>query len=212
MNGLTFIVEIGGQFLRWALDGLTEIGKAISWIFDKVLEVANKIIDWVGFLLNWGDIQATHLSLRAVINNGIQSGADHLALVAQKVDDFFGDLEDTVQNALYPAVLTNSVADPGSTQGPIINPEKSTENSVKGNYTNYQVCGIIQHLWFKLVNVSSLLTAALQLRPVYEGPSPRIHSIKLGSISFNLRLFRSIRQCKISPMILFSSSKLMEHP
>jgi hypothetical protein len=139
-DGLKFVVEIGGQFMRWALDGLTEIGKAISWVFDKVLEIAQKIIDWLGFLLNWKDIQATHLSLVAVINNSIQSGADHLAVISQKVDGFFQNLEDTVQTALYPAVLTNSVANPASTEGPVIDPEKKTDNSVKGNYTKYQVC------------------------------------------------------------------------
>lgn len=137
-KGLLFIVNIGGQFMRWAINGLTEIGKAISWVIDQVLELAQKIIDWLGFLLNWGDIQATHLSLVAVVNSGLQSGADHLAVIGQQVDAFFDNLETSVRTALYPTVLTSQTADPASSQGPIISPEKGNVSSVKGNWAKYQ--------------------------------------------------------------------------
>ncbi len=137
-KGLLFVVNIGGQFMRWALDGLTEIGKAISWVIDEVLELAEKIIDWVGFLLNWSDIQATHLSLVAVVNNGIQSGADHLAVIAQQVDAFFENLENTVRNALYPEVLTSQTANSASDQGPVVASQEANISSTKGNWAKYQ--------------------------------------------------------------------------
>lgn len=137
-KGLLFIVNIGGQIMRWAIDGLTEIGKAISWVLDEVLELAQKIIDWLGFLFNWKDIQATHLSLVAVVNSGLQSGADHLAVIGQQVDTFFNNLETSVRTALYPAVLTSQTADPTSDQGPIITPQKGNVSSVKGNWAKYQ--------------------------------------------------------------------------
>ena len=137
-KGLLFVVNIGGQFMRWALGGLTEIGKAISWVIDEVLELAQKVIDWIGFLLNWGDIQATHLSLVAVVNNGLQSGADHLAVLGQQVDAFFENLENTVRNALYPEVLTDQTANSASDQGPIVASEQANISSTKGNWAKYQ--------------------------------------------------------------------------
>ena len=137
-KGLLFVINIGGQFMRWALDGLTEIGKAISWVIDEVLELAQKIIDWIGFLLNWGDIQATHRSLVAVVNSGLQSGADHLAVIGQQVDAFFENLENTVRTSLYPAVLTSQTANSASDQGPIVASEQANISSTKGNWAKYQ--------------------------------------------------------------------------
>ena len=136
-KGLLFVVNIGGQVMRWALDGLTEIGKAISWVMDEVLDLGDKIIDWLGFLLNWDDIQATHRSLVAVVNGGLQSSADHLAVIGQQVDTFFDNLENSVRTALYPAVLTGQTANSASDQGPIVAAEQANISSTKGNWAKY---------------------------------------------------------------------------
>jgi hypothetical protein len=122
-KGLLFVTNIDGQFMRWTFDGL---GKAISWVIGEVLELAQKTIDWIGFLLNWGDIQATHRSLVVAVNNG------------QQVDAFFENLENTVRTALYPAVLTNQTENLASDQGPIVASKQANISSTKGNWAKYQ--------------------------------------------------------------------------
>ena len=137
-KGMLFIVNFGGQIMRWALDGVTEIGKAISWVMDEVLDIGAKIIDWLGFLFNWKDIQATHNSLVAVVNGGLQAGADRLGVISQQIDAFFVNLETTVRNATYPDVLTGQTANAQSDQGSIVAAEQANISSTKGNWTKYQ--------------------------------------------------------------------------
>ncbi|KAE9371700.1 hypothetical protein N431DRAFT_559154 [Stipitochalara longipes BDJ] len=137
-RGVAFIVEIGGKFLRWAVDGLQDVAKATSWLLDKALEVADKIIDWLGWLMNWKDISKTQASVVSLINSSIQSGSINLNVVAEKAEVFFDNLEEDIKNALYPEVLKNKVANPVSTENPVIDPGKNINNSVQGNYTKYQ--------------------------------------------------------------------------
>ncbi|KAL8689150.1 MAG: hypothetical protein Q9218_005112 [Villophora microphyllina] len=137
-SGYNLIIQIGNDFFSWLVDGITEIGKAISWIFDKILSIAGKIIDWLGFIFNWKDIQNTHKSIVAIVKGGLDSGSANLTTLANKVDQFFLDLESTIKNRAYPDVLTQSVANPSTTENPTLDPQKSALNSTKGNYTQYQ--------------------------------------------------------------------------
>lgn len=43
-TGYNLITLIGSEFSSWVVDGITEISKAVSWIFDKALNIASKII------------------------------------------------------------------------------------------------------------------------------------------------------------------------
>ncbi|RHZ58240.1 uncharacterized protein CDV56_106126 [Aspergillus thermomutatus] len=76
-----FWVEIAGQAYRWILNTAEMIGKAISWIFEKILEIAEKIIEWIGFILNWGDIKATHNSIVSLVNNALDMRGSSSALL-----------------------------------------------------------------------------------------------------------------------------------
>ena len=133
------IVHFAEEGYRFILNGLTEIGNGISWIFEKVLAIAEKIIKWIGFILNWSDIKATHLSIKNMANSALLSGSDNLHNLAKNVDQWFTNLETTVKAEIYPARLKETDATPQSTQGPVPDAQKGNLNSTQGNYTNYQV-------------------------------------------------------------------------
>ncbi|KAF1948932.1 hypothetical protein CC80DRAFT_582168 [Byssothecium circinans] len=58
-----FVISVGGAVYRWVVDTVASVGKILSSIFDKVLKVAEKVVDWLGFIFSWADIQATHRSM-----------------------------------------------------------------------------------------------------------------------------------------------------
>lgn len=129
--------------MAWAVNTAVEIGKAMTWLFEEAIKIGKRIIDWLGFLLNWGDIQNTHRSIISITNSGLQSGTDNLNKIAQQVDKFFIDLEHTIKSASYPDVLTEETADPDSTQQPIVKPESKNLSSTQANYANYQASRLI---------------------------------------------------------------------
>ncbi|KAL8710271.1 MAG: hypothetical protein Q9225_007311 [Loekoesia sp. 1 TL-2023] len=136
---LNFIVDIGERILRWTVTTVVEIGKVIAWVFENVLEIAEKIIEWIGFLLDWSDIQDTHKSIVHIVNSGLESGAANLNTIAAKIDQFFVDIESTLKEAIYPDELTQQTASPSLPENPDTDPHKSTLNSTKLNYSKYQV-------------------------------------------------------------------------
>lgn len=136
---MNFIVEIAGQFMSWVVNTAVEVGKVMTWLFTEVLRIGTRIIDWLGFLLDWNDIRNTQRSIVAITNSGLQAGSDNLNRIAQKVDQFFVDLQNTVKSALYPDVLLQQVADPSSTQDHTVSTQSQTLNSTRANYANYQV-------------------------------------------------------------------------
>ncbi|KAL9584262.1 MAG: hypothetical protein Q9203_004732 [Teloschistes exilis] len=138
-TGYNLIIQIGDQVFSWLVDGITEIGKSLSWIFDKVLAIAGKIIDWLGFIFNWKDIQNMHKSIVSIVNGGMASGLANLTILANETDRFFLNLENTIKNRAYPTVLTQLVANPAATDHANLDPKKSILHSTKGNYTHYQV-------------------------------------------------------------------------
>lgn len=136
---MNFIVEIAGQVMSWAVNTAVEIGKVMNWLFTEVLTIGKRIIDWLGFLLNWGDIRNTQRSIVAITNSGLQAGSDNLNTIAQKVDQFFVDLQNNVKSAVHPEVLLQKNADPSSTQNYTVVGQSTSLNSTRANYANYQV-------------------------------------------------------------------------
>lgn len=128
-----------------------EAAKVITWVFKETLKIAERIIDWLGFILNWGDIQRTQRSIVAITNSGLQAGQDNLSNISQKVDRFFVDLEDTIKSAVYPDELLQKVVNPGSTQDYTVTSQSKSLNATSANYTNYQVNLSFSHSDFSLL-------------------------------------------------------------
>lgn len=118
---------------------IVEIGKVMAWVFEKVLEIAEKIIEWIGFLLDWGDIQDTHKSIVHFMNSALDSGTQNLETVADTVDHFFLTLETTIKEAIYPDKLTQQTASPSLPGNSDTEAQKVTLSSTKVNYSKYQV-------------------------------------------------------------------------
>lgn len=126
---------MGETVYRWVMRGVTEVGKAISWILDKALELGEKVVQWLGFIFNWEDIQATHRSIVHLANNALSTGLDKIGGLEEKVDVFFDDLRaslQTISSQTHPTEIGGAVAD-GDSSATV------PARSMKANWTQYQV-------------------------------------------------------------------------
>ncbi|KAF8243633.1 hypothetical protein K440DRAFT_561049 [Wilcoxina mikolae CBS 423.85] len=137
-EGAELVVQLAEKTYRWVLNGLTEIGKALSWLFDKILQIADKVIEWIGFVFDWKDIQVTHRSIVHLVNSALDTGAEYLGTLEPKVEDFFDDLATTIKAAAddgRPSEVDESTADSNS-------PDTSTTSPAqlaKVNWVQYQL-------------------------------------------------------------------------
>lgn len=74
------------------------IGQAISWIFEKILEIAEKIIEWIGFIFNWSDIKATHNSIVSLVNNALDAMAAKADLAPDAIEAYFDGFTDVIRS------------------------------------------------------------------------------------------------------------------
>lgn len=136
-QGVAFLVKLGEKVYRWVLDGLTEIGKALSFIFNKVLELGAKVIEWLGFIFNWGDIQATQRSIVHLANDALTSGIGYIDTIESKVDGFFSGIIEKLQEESgksRPEEINKAVAN-GESGGDL----PRDPDSAKANWAQYQV-------------------------------------------------------------------------
>ncbi|PGH11686.1 hypothetical protein AJ79_04709 [Helicocarpus griseus UAMH5409] len=135
---VSFLVELGGKVYRWTLNTLEMIGNALTWIFEKVLEIVETIIQWIGFIFNWGDIKATHASIVSLTNNALNVWAEKADLAPAAIDNYFGGLADMIKgsgNAL-PDKIGSAPANPETADSSRAGNDAA--NSTKVKWSQYQ--------------------------------------------------------------------------
>lgn len=138
-DGIHFIVELAGKTYTWVVKGLTQIGKFVSWIFNKVLALSEELVQWLGFLFEWDDILETQKTIIRFTNEAITCAEDYLDTAKAEVDQFFGDLKQKVQDSLgaqFPDTVNNATADGAASKSAMA---PSPSNSVQVNWSSYQV-------------------------------------------------------------------------
>ncbi|RAL09112.1 uncharacterized protein BO97DRAFT_459557 [Aspergillus homomorphus CBS 101889] len=75
----TFIIKIGEEIYQIALTTITSIVKGIVWVFKKIGGFIQDLIEFLGFLFEWGDILDTTDSIAAGFNAALDYGEEKLA-------------------------------------------------------------------------------------------------------------------------------------
>lgn len=73
-----------------------QVGKVLSVIFSKILELGEKLIQWLGFLFNWDDISATKDSIVNMVQDALDEGPNALESLKEKSTKFFESLKKSV--------------------------------------------------------------------------------------------------------------------
>ncbi len=104
-----FVVQVGEQVISFVIRTLSDILSALTWLFQEIGVLIDKLISWLGFLFDWDDILDTH---KVLSNLAIQaSGALGAGVGAAKgtVDAFFDGLLERFSQARE-AVLVSAGA------------------------------------------------------------------------------------------------------
>ena len=131
------VIDWLGDTFRFVLKGIQAIGKAISWVFNKVLVAVEKLIEFVGFLFQWDDILQTADSINAIINAGLSYGKSQIGALKIAVDNSITTLRDTVTNGRLKAPNTATASneqDPQSTDK-----MKAAQDGVAYNFGSYHM-------------------------------------------------------------------------
>lgn len=141
IKGAEFFVRIAGITYKWIMETVTQISKAISWLIKKVLDLAEKVIEWLGFLFSWEDINAAKESIVNVTNDGIDWANSNIWWLKGKADAFFEHLETSLSGDARPQTseldkVNGSADDEAASR----DADKNVANrSVMANWTRYQV-------------------------------------------------------------------------
>lgn len=130
------MIEIAGTVYKFILDGVEAVGKAMSWVFEKITVGVQKLIAFVGFIFQWGDILDTSESIVAFINAGLGYAQDQVSGLKAKEQQFMQTLKDSVNNRQAPENVAagTETKDPRETSD-----MDAAKNSVAYNWASYQV-------------------------------------------------------------------------
>lgn len=127
-------MELGTAAYKWVVKTAEEAWKAIYWVFKQVLKVVEKIIDWIGFIFDWGDIQKTHQSIVHVTKGLLETAPNYVDSMTGKVNSFFDKLETDIDAwGRIPSDVGDEKAGPSS-----VHPD-SRLSSTKVNWAITQV-------------------------------------------------------------------------
>ncbi|MEL7117625.1 MAG: hypothetical protein AAGP08_18905, partial [Pseudomonadota bacterium] len=101
-DGVELIIHVGEDLLKLALETLEQVFEVLAWIAKQIGMVLEKLIQWIGQLLGWDDIEA----MAQVLVNGANASFD----VARQTLASFGSSIDGALNEVC-EVLTGQQLD-----------------------------------------------------------------------------------------------------
>lgn len=133
---LHFVLTIADKVLTIVLDTMVTVFKVVNWVLKLVGIDLTAILRWLGHLLGLDTVWDAHKVIAALLNNGINYGAD---LLENKLDDLHHFLEtnlDKAENLVLKQVLPNNVKANTLSQAHSLN---NPLNSAAGNWVFSQI-------------------------------------------------------------------------
>ncbi|KAJ6111869.1 hypothetical protein N7523_007930 [Penicillium sp. IBT 18751x] len=175
-KAVSFAVTLAGQVYKFVLDSVEAVGKAITWVFDKIKVGLEKLIDFLGFIFNWGDILTTADSIVAVVNAALDYGTDQIPALKALESSWLDSLRNAMgqQTAPVPTAAGSEMKDPEETST-----MDQTKNSVSLNWTAYQASygGLATNSSVGLTATSAPAAAASSLGSVAAPQDVTLHDL-----------------------------------
>jgi hypothetical protein len=73
-----FVVTLAGETLEFVIDTIDKVGKAISWIWDKLKIAFEKLMEFLAFLFGWGDVIDAKRSIHKLLDSSLDWGSDQV--------------------------------------------------------------------------------------------------------------------------------------
>ena len=95
-----FVLKIGEEIYKIALNTVTSIVKGIIWVFKKIGAFFEDIIEFIGFLFQWGDILDTADSIAAGFHAALDYGETLLSAKNMDAHTWLEDIRATILKSL----------------------------------------------------------------------------------------------------------------
>ncbi|RWA11058.1 hypothetical protein EKO27_g4066 [Xylaria grammica] len=101
-DALHFVLHVGEKIINFALDTLAKAYKGLSFLLNLVGIGVGKVLAWIGHLLGWDHIWATHKVIanvsRSFLDYGVTEAKSFLENARREVGAFFSTIGDTIKN------------------------------------------------------------------------------------------------------------------
>lgn len=87
-----FVVQVGEQVVSFVIRTLSDILSALTWLFQEIGVLIDKLISWLGFLFDWDDILDTHKVLSNLALQASGALGEGMAAAKGQIDAFFDEL------------------------------------------------------------------------------------------------------------------------
>ncbi|MFY7669809.1 hypothetical protein ACOSP6_01845 [Tenacibaculum sp. MEBiC06402] len=106
---LHFVLTIADKVLTIVLDTMLTVFKAINWVLKLVGIDLTAILRWLGHLLGLDTVWNAHKVIAALLNNGIDYGAEVLENKLQEIHDFLETNLNKAEDLILSQVLPSNV-------------------------------------------------------------------------------------------------------
>ncbi len=93
---LVLTIHTAEEVVQFVLTHTGVVGKALSWLFDKIGVAMHKVVDWFLDKLGWTDILHTHDAIVDLFNTEMDKAAKFPIELKKQSDNFFTHLIDSV--------------------------------------------------------------------------------------------------------------------
>jgi hypothetical protein len=129
-----FACKLAGEVKEFVLDCVEKVGRAASWVFEKIKIGWEKLCDFVGFLFSWGDIIDTKNTLSGLLTSNLSFVQGKVEAKRAEVRETFKSVRKIVADAVYPKKIKASVNAEGK------NPKANSATSGSAfNMTSYHM-------------------------------------------------------------------------
>ena len=141
-DGVEFLVDLGDKIAHFVVHTVETAVRGIAWLFHELICVdLPKLLKWLGFILDWGDIKETHKVLVNIADQAIEYFRSEVVALEGRIDDHIEDLKTKLHGlAGLPAdAAATTVASARAQASP--DGEKTVEHARRPdvNFTQYQV-------------------------------------------------------------------------
>ena len=148
-EGFQFVLHLGEKVYNILLSTIPAIGKVISWVFSLIKVSLKKLLDWLGHLLGWEDIWATHKVIARLMTNmldyGVKKVTEDIDQWKDTIGSAFETLEQDVKSLVLPAEIKTRIPGSSAKSYNTSSPYSGLLNSPGGNYSLYHM----QHGWIR---------------------------------------------------------------
>ena len=89
-----FFINLGSRVVKFVIETAEQVFRVINWLLKEILGIdLEKVIEWLGFIFNWGDMVKTHDVFVNVSNQFMKYGSVKIGEVEKRVNSFFEDMK-----------------------------------------------------------------------------------------------------------------------